>query len=75
MQELDETRRYIAGEVRAALARDGRSGAQLSKDAGVAPSALHRKLKGITSFTVEEIVSVAVALDVDPASFVAGVAA
>ena len=65
-----EAREYIAAEARAALARDGRSAAQLAEAAGIPRSSLSKKLRGLVSFTVEEVVAIAVALDIDPAALV-----
>lgn len=65
-----EAREWIAAETRAALARDGRSASQLAEDAGVSRSALSKKLRAQVSFTVEEIVSVSVALGIDPGTLV-----
>lgn len=60
------TRSAIAAEVRAALARKGQSAAWLAVEAGISKAALSRKLRGEVSFTVEELVLVADALDVEP---------
>jgi len=60
------TREAIAGEVRAALARDGRSAAELAAAAGMSRSSLSRKLRAASPFWVEEIVTIAAALKVRP---------
>ena len=59
-------RHLVAGEVRAALARDGRSASALASASGIPSSSLSRKLAGRVAFTVEAVVAVAVALGVDP---------
>lgn len=63
-----ETREYIAGEARAALARDGRTAARLASDTGIPRSSLSKKLRGQVSFTTEEVVAICLALGVDPAA-------
>ncbi len=63
-----EAREYVAAEVRAALARDGRSAAQLATDSGIPRSSLSKKMRAQVSLTVEETLAIAVALNVDPAS-------
>lgn len=68
-------RKAIAAEVRAALARDGRSAAALSEATGISKTALSRKMRGLTPFYVEEIVIVAGALGVDAGNLLAPVAA
>lgn len=60
------TRSAIAAEVRAALARKGQSAAWLAEEAGISKAALSRKLRGDVSFTVEELVLVAIALAIEP---------
>ena len=65
-----DTRKAIAAEVRASLARDGRPATWLATATDISKTALSRKLKGDVSFTVEELVAVALALDVDPAALV-----
>lgn len=65
------TREAIAAEVRASLARSGHSALWLSERSGISKTALSLKLKAQRSFTVEELVAVSVALDVDPARLVA----
>lgn len=63
-------REYVAAETRAALARDGRTATQLATDTGISKSSLSKKLRGQVSFSVEELVSVAVALSIDPGTLV-----
>jgi lambda repressor-like predicted transcriptional regulator len=65
-----EAREWIAAEARAALARDGRSAASLAEAAGISRSALSKKLRAQVSFSVEEIVDVALALGINPGSLV-----
>ncbi len=70
MNRTTDLREAIAGELRAALARDGRSLTDLAHDSGVSKAALSRKLKGDTAVSVEELLRISVALDVSPASIV-----
>ena len=70
-----DTRSAVAAEVRASLARAGQTASWLAEHAQISKQALSRKLRGDTSFTVEELVAVSVALDVDPAHLVAPVRA
>ena len=65
-----EAREYVAAETRAALARDGRTATQLATDTGISKSSLSKKMRGQVSFTVEEIIDIAIALGVDPGAFV-----
>lgn len=48
----------IAAEVRADLARKQMPAAELSRGTGISTAALTRKLRGETSFTVEELLAV-----------------
>lgn len=61
-----EAREYVAAEVRAALARDGRSAAQLATDSGIPRSSLSKKMRAQVSLTVEEALAIATALGIDP---------
>ena len=61
-----EAREYVAAEIRAALARDGRSAAQLAADAGIPRSSLSKKLRAQVSLTVEEALAISRALSIDP---------
>ena len=63
-----EARDYVAAEARAALARDGRSASQLAVDSGIPRSSLSKKLRGLVSFSVEEVLSISSALGVQPGS-------
>ena len=62
-----DTRAAVAAEVRAAIARSGRSDAEVASAAGIHRATISRRLRGETSFTVEELVALAVALDVSVA--------
>ena len=62
-----QIREAVAAEVRAALARDGRKAVQLADETGISTAALSRKLRGLTPFYVEELLSIAAALDIEPA--------
>lgn len=61
-----ETRKVIAGEVRAHLGRLEMSRAELARRSDISPTALHQKVKGKVSFTVEEILRVEEALELEP---------
>lgn len=61
----------VAAEVRASLAREGRTAASLAYEAGISRGALSRKLNAEVSFTVEELLTVADALNVTPGSLLA----
>lgn len=62
----EEHRKAVAAEVRAEAARAELSQAALARKAGVAPQTLSKKLRGERSFTVEELLAIAKALDLDP---------
>lgn len=57
----------VAAEVRAELGRQERSGTWLASELGVSEVWVSRRLRGITKFTVDDLVRVADVLDV-PAS-------
>lgn len=61
-----EAREFVAAEVRAALARDGRTAAQLAADTGIPRSSLSKKMRALVAFTVEEVLAIALALNIDP---------
>jgi len=63
-------RQAIASEIRAALARDGRTASTLATDAGMSRAALSRKLRGLASFSVDELIEVAFRLNVEPISLI-----
>lgn len=65
-----QAREYVAAEVRAALARDGRSAAQLASDSGIPRSSLSKKLRAQVSLTVEELLAISTALSIDPGTLV-----
>lgn len=60
----------IAAEVRAAIARDGRKAADIAAMTGISTSALSRKLKGLAPFWVDELLSIAAVLNVDPGTLI-----
>lgn len=70
MKLSSTTREIIAAEVRAALARDGRSAAALAREANISTAALSRKLRGTTPFYVEELLAVADALGIDAGALI-----
>lgn len=53
---------YIAGEVRAAMARNRVTTADLADKIGVSPATLHRRMSGATPFTVDELGAISQAL-------------
>ena len=61
----------VAAEVRATQGRANISAAELSRETGISKAALHRKLRGETSFSIEEIIAVARACDVPVGSLIA----
>lgn len=65
------SRRIVAAEVRVALARQGGTQADLATKAGLSKASLSRKMRGDVAFTVDELVAVAIALDVDAGSLIA----
>lgn len=67
----NQHRETIAGEVRAALGRDGRKATALAESTGISRAALSRKMRGLTPFYVEELLAIADALDVDAGSLIA----
>lgn len=67
----NQHRKTVAAEVRAALARDGRSAAALAGATGISKTSLSRKLRGQTPLYVEEIVLIAHALGIDAGALLA----
>ncbi|UUW88349.1 helix-turn-helix domain-containing protein [Pimelobacter simplex] len=72
--ELD-LREATAGEVRAARARKQISLDVLSESCGIAKSTLSAKLRGLTDFTVPELIDIAMALGVSAADLLPPAAA
>jgi len=54
-----DRRAKFAGEIRAELARQGLSYAQLAKASGISPSTLSRRLEGNKPFLFEELEAIA----------------
>ena len=73
--DTNQNRKLIAGEVRAARARVNISVLDLATASSISISALRRKLNGETSFTVEELISVACVLGVAVGDFIPDVTA
>ena len=63
-----EYREQVAGEVRAAVARNKMTATALGEATGISRSSLHRKMQGTRSFTVEELIRVADALGLPPSA-------
>lgn len=55
---------YVAAEVRAELGRQERNGSWLASELGVSEVWVSRRLRGITKFTVDDLVRIADALGV-----------
>ena len=68
MKSSQAIREAVAAEIRAALARDGRSAAELAASTDISPSALSRKLRGQVPFWTEEVLIIAAELHVEPGS-------
>lgn len=66
---VDPRRMRVADEVRACIARRGISRAEVERGIGLSQSALSRKLRGENAFTVDELLSLSMVLDVEPAEF------
>lgn len=64
-----EYREIVAGEVRAAVARAGLSANTIAERAGLPASTYSRKSRALSPFSVDELVAIADALNVDPAGF------
>lgn len=71
MFRTEHDREAVAGEVRAHMARKRITAATLSESTDIPPATLSRKLNALSSFTVDELLRVARALDVDPAALLA----
>lgn len=67
----DNLRAAVAAEVRAAIARDGRTSAEVAHAANISRAGLSRKTRCETSFTVDELVRIANTLDIDAGSLIA----
>lgn len=63
MKQTD-VKNAVAAEVRAAAAREQCSLGQLAAETGISTSALNRKMRGKTSFTVEELIDISAALHI-----------
>ena len=59
----------VAGRVREAMEAANVSQRALAEHAGIAGVTLTRRLMGRTSFTAEELIAIAMHLDVDPGRF------
>ena len=61
---MNTHRTGVAAEVRAAISRAGVSRRDLAERVGMVPDTLYRKLRAERPFTVEELLSIAQALDI-----------
>lgn len=68
--EQNTIRDKVAAEVRATLGRSQMTAAELARETGLSKAAVSRKLGGLTSFTVEEIIKVSKATGVSIDSLV-----
>ncbi|WP_449281211.1 helix-turn-helix domain-containing protein [Leucobacter sp.] len=66
---IDPRRMRVANEVRACIARIGASRAAVEDAIGISQSALSRKLRGESAFTVDELLGLASFLDVEASEF------
>lgn len=66
---VDPRRKRVADEVRACIARRGKSRAEIEAAIVISQSALSRKLRGENAFTVDEILGLAHVLDVEASAF------
>ena len=64
-------RGYLAGEIRAEVARQQYSKSAIAAALGVVPATLSRKLSGEQPFHTEELDAISSMLDVDPSELVA----
>jgi transcriptional regulator with XRE-family HTH domain len=67
--ETKTPRERVAAEVRACIARSGMKPTAIAQLTGIAQSTLSRKLSAQSSFDVDELHTIARALDVDVRSF------
>lgn len=70
MNKPTNHRAAVAAELRAALARDGRTASALATDAGISRGALSRKMRGESAVTIDELLSIASALGIPPGALV-----
>ena len=61
-------REAIAAEVRAATARANLTQRELADRVGLSPNGMNQKMRGLSSFTVEELIAVADVTDTTVAS-------
>jgi transcriptional regulator with XRE-family HTH domain len=73
MQRIDSD--TVAGEVRANLARRGKTKVWLAAQLKISTATLQRRLAGQSSFSLAEISTIAEALDVPVSDLLPGVAA
>lgn len=70
MNQRNERRAKIAGEIRAELARQGKTVPALATATGISPATLRRRLKGVKPFYLEELEEIATFLNL-PVSYLA----
>lgn len=68
---MTETRTAIAGNVRAELARAGLSQRELARRLNRPSQQIHVRMTGQVPFTAEELIAIAAALDIPPATLLA----
>lgn len=67
--DTTSTRRAVAAEVRAAIARAGLHPTAVADKAGISRTTFRRRISGASPFTIDELVATANALGVDVSSF------
>lgn len=72
---MNLVRQQVADRINAAMEAADETPYGLAQKALIPKSTLLRKLAGGSSFTVDEIAAIAVALEIEPAELVRGVAA
>lgn len=72
MQRIDSD--TVAGEVRANLARRGKTKVWLAKQLKISTATLHRRLAGDSSFSLDEISTIAESLDIPVSTLLPGLA-
>lgn len=67
--DTTSTRRAVAAEVRAAIARAGLHPTAVADKAGISRTTFRRRISGQSPLTIDELVAIANALDVDVSTF------
>lgn len=67
---MQDTNTAVAAEVRAAIARAGLTQSEVARRADIAANTLSAKIRGIRGFSVDELIRIAHALDIEPSSLI-----